>query len=57
MPLRYVDPHRKQSRIYRADMRFGRLRAGAVGWPPYQPAHRPMVVPQNPAGATQRRCL
>ena len=30
MPLRYVDPHRKQSRIYRADMRFGRSRAG--GW-------------------------
>jgi deazaflavin-dependent oxidoreductase (nitroreductase family) len=28
MPLRYVDPHRKQSRIYRADMRFGRTRAG-----------------------------
>ena len=30
MPLRYVDPHRNQSRIYRADMRFGRSRAG--GW-------------------------
>ena len=29
MPLRYVDPNRKQSRIYRADMAFGRTRAGA----------------------------
>ena len=29
MPLQYVDPNRKQSWIYRADMRFGRTRAGA----------------------------
>ena len=28
MPLKYVDPNRKQSRIYRADMRFGRTRIG-----------------------------
>ena len=24
------------------------LPRGGMGWPPYQPAHRPMVVPQNP---------
>lgn len=28
MPLRYVDPHRRQGRIYRAEMRFVRTRAG-----------------------------
>ena len=28
MPLRYVDPNRKRNWIYRADMRFGRTRAG-----------------------------
>ena len=50
MPLRYVDPHRKQSRIYRADMRFGRTRAGRMGWPPYKSANRPIVVYRKTRG-------
>jgi deazaflavin-dependent oxidoreductase (nitroreductase family) len=28
MPLRYVDPHKKRGRLYRANVRFGRSRAG-----------------------------
>jgi deazaflavin-dependent oxidoreductase (nitroreductase family) len=28
MPLRYVDPHRKRGRVYQANVRFGRSRAG-----------------------------
>jgi deazaflavin-dependent oxidoreductase (nitroreductase family) len=28
VPLRYVDPHKKRGRVYRASVRFGRSRAG-----------------------------
>ena len=28
VPLRYVDPHKKRGRLYRANVRFGRSRAG-----------------------------
>ncbi|CNH46472.1 deazaflavin-dependent nitroreductase family protein [Mycobacterium tuberculosis] len=28
VPLRYVDPHQKRGRLYRATVRFGRSRAG-----------------------------
>jgi deazaflavin-dependent oxidoreductase (nitroreductase family) len=28
VPLRYVDPHKKRGRLYRAGVRFGRSRAG-----------------------------
>jgi hypothetical protein len=56
MPLRYVDPHRKQSRIYRADMRFGRSRAGG-GLAAISARASTHGCTAKPGGVTQRRCL